>query len=90
MKVFLSCQPLAAPQNISPTRISNPIYDPQGMINFSNRGVTSFWFLVKLQTKLESKDSKNKCCILITYRNGHRKIMQPIKTTNGPVTKRRK
>ena len=40
---FLSCQLLAAPQNISPTRTGNPIHDPHGMINFSNRGVTGFW-----------------------------------------------
>ena len=23
----------------------HPIYDPYGMINFSNRGVTGFWYL---------------------------------------------
>ena len=44
-KMSLLCQPLAARQNISPTRIGNPIYDPHGMINFSNRGVTGFWYL---------------------------------------------
>ena len=42
---FLSCQPLAASQYNSATRIGNPIYDPHGMINFSNRGVTGFWYL---------------------------------------------
>ena len=40
--VFLSCQPLAAPQNISSIRTGNPIHDPHGMINFSSRGVTDF------------------------------------------------
>ena len=43
--VFLSCQSLAAPQNISPSRTGNPIHDPHGMINFLNRGVTGFWYL---------------------------------------------
>ena len=45
---FLLYQLLAAPQNISATRIGNPIYDPHGMINFSNRGVTGFWYLKTL------------------------------------------
>ena len=42
---FSSCKPLAASQNTSPTRTSNPIYDPHGMINFSKWGVTGFWYL---------------------------------------------
>ena len=42
---FSSCQPLAASQNTSPTRTGNPIHDPHGMINFSKRGVTGFWYL---------------------------------------------
>ena len=42
---FSSCQPLAASQNISPTRTGNPIHEPHGMINFSNRAVTGFWHL---------------------------------------------
>ena len=42
---FLSHQPLAPPHNISPTRIGNPIDDPHGMINFSNRSVTGLWYL---------------------------------------------
>ena len=42
---FSSCQPLAASQNISPTRTGNPIHDPHGMINFSKREVTGFWYL---------------------------------------------
>ena len=36
---FLSCQPLASPQNMSPTRIGNPIHDPHEIFNFSNRGI---------------------------------------------------
>ena len=39
---FLSCQPLATPQNMSPTRTGNPIHDLHGMFNFSNRGITGF------------------------------------------------
>ena len=42
---FSSCQPLAASQNIAPTRTGNPIHEPHGMINFSNRAVTGFWHL---------------------------------------------
>ena len=38
---FLSCQPLAAHQNMSPTRTGNPIHDPHGIFNFSIRGITS-------------------------------------------------
>ena len=40
-----SSQPLAASKNIWPTRTGNPIYDLHGMINFSNREVTGFWYL---------------------------------------------
>ena len=39
---FLSCQPLAAPQNMSPTRTGNPIYDPHGIFNFSNKSIAGF------------------------------------------------
>ena len=49
---FLSWQPLAAPQNMSPTRTGSPIYDPQGIFNFSNRGITDFG-IQKLQIKFE-------------------------------------
>ena len=54
---FLLCQPLGASQNISLIRTGNSIYDPHGMINFSNRGITGFGIL-NLQTKFELKDSK--------------------------------
>ena len=39
---FISCQLLAAPQNMSPTRTGNPIHGPHGIFNFSNRGITGF------------------------------------------------
>ena len=39
---FLSCQPLAAPQNMSPARTGNSIHDSHGIFNFSNRGITGF------------------------------------------------
>ena len=32
---FLSCQLLAASQNMSPTRTGNPIHDPHEMTDFS-------------------------------------------------------
>ena len=40
--LHLSHLPLAAPNNISRTRTVYLIHDPQGIINFSNRGVTGF------------------------------------------------
>ena len=40
--MFLSCQQLAASQNLSPTRTLNPIYNPHKAINFSNKGIPSF------------------------------------------------
>ena len=36
---FLSCQPLASSQNMSPTRTGNPIHDPHGIFNFLNKGI---------------------------------------------------
>ena len=38
---YLSCQPLAAPQNISPTRSDNPIHDPHRKQGHY-RGITGF------------------------------------------------
>ena len=39
---FLSCQPLAAPQTISPTRTGNPIHDFHGLVNFLNKGIKGY------------------------------------------------
>ena len=41
---FLSCQPLAAPQNMSPTRTGNPTHDPHGYLT-SQIGDYMFWYL---------------------------------------------
>ena len=40
--IFLSCQPLSTPRNLSPARTRNPIYHPHKTINFLNKGIPSF------------------------------------------------
>ena len=40
--IFLSCQLLSTPQNLSPARTHNPIYHPHKTINFLNKGIQSF------------------------------------------------
>ena len=58
MHFFLSCQPQAAPQNVSPTQIRNSTYHPRETFNLSDKGIPSFsvW---KPQMKLELKDSRD-------------------------------
>ena len=36
--IFLSCQPLSTPQNLSLTLTHNPIYHPHETINFLSEG----------------------------------------------------
>ena len=40
--IFLSCQLLFTPQNLSPALTHNPIYHPHKTINFLNKGIHSF------------------------------------------------
>ena len=56
--IFLSCQPLVACQNLSPTQTRDPIYHPHKTFNFSDKSIPSFsvW---KPQMKLEWKDSRD-------------------------------
>ena len=56
--IFLSCQPLVAPQNFSPTQTCNPICHRHKTFNFSEKGIVSF-NVENLQMKLELKDSRN-------------------------------
>ena len=55
-QIFLSCQPLSTPRNLSPAGTLNPIYHPHKTINFLNKGIPSFG-IKKSQMKLELKDS---------------------------------
>ena len=56
--IFLSCQLLSTPQNMSPARTRNTIYHPHKTINFLNKGIQSFGIL-KSQMKLVLKDSSD-------------------------------
>ena len=40
--IFLSCQPLSTPRNLSPARTGNPIYHSHKTVNFLNKGIPSF------------------------------------------------
>ena len=40
--IFLSCQLLSTPQNMSPAQTHNPTYHHNKTINFLNKGIQSF------------------------------------------------
>ena len=55
---FLSRQPLATSQGMSPTATGSPIHDPYRIFSFSNRGMTGrFWYL-KTPSKIGIKRTK--------------------------------